>query len=489
MTSAVVERDAQFGWSDPNGPRDAAPPLVVDLDGTCVKTDLLSEYLLALLKQNPFYLFVLPIWRLKGKAYLSQQVVRRASLDVSLLPYRKEFLNYLETQRVQGRTIILTNTNDSQIIRQIANHLMFFDTLPSRDGSSESQRDRLVLKFGEKNFDYATCGRTATDIVPSARKVILVHPGRNAKTTISRVAEVERVFEDRDRNISDYVTPLRPQHWLKNLLVFVPVFAAHRFNESALLAKSLVAFVAVCCCASSGYLFNDLFDLEADRRHPRKRFRLFAAGDLPLSYALMMIPALVGLGCILGALISPTFVLMLLTYFALTLAYTLYIKRVVLLDVIVLAGLYTLRIMAGSAAVSIWPSPWLLAFSTFFFLSLALLKRYSELMVMRKAEGDKAKARGYEIGDAELLAAKGTASGYLSVFVLALYIVSGRADFLYGRHQVIWFLCPLLLYWIGRMWLVAHRGEMNDDPVVFAITDSTSRILILLMFVTAVLAL
>jgi 4-hydroxybenzoate polyprenyltransferase len=489
MTSAVVERDAQSGWTDPAESRDASPPLVIDLDGTCVKTNIFLEYLLALLRQYPFYLFLLPIWRLRGEAYLTEQVARRAPLDVSLLPYRKEFLNYLEMQRVRGRTIILINANDSQITRQIADYLMLFDTLSSRDRSSGSQRDRLVLKFGEKNFDYATCGRTATDIVPSARKVILVHPGRNARTTIPRVAEVERVFEDRDLKISDYFTPLRPKHWLKNLLVFVPVFAAHRFYEGALLAKSLVAFVAVCCCASSGYLFNDLFDLAADRHHPRKRSRLFAAGDLPLSYALVMILGLVVLGCILGAWISPRFILVLLTYFALTLTYTLFIKKIVLLDVIVLAGLYTLRIVAGSAAVNIWPSPWLLAFSIFFFLSLALVKRYSELVVMRKTEGDKATARGYEISDAELLAAKGTASGYLAVFVLALYIASGRAEFLYGRHQLIWFLCPLMLYWIGRMWLVAHRGQMNDDPVLFATTDWTSRILILLMIVTTVLAL
>jgi 4-hydroxybenzoate polyprenyltransferase len=326
-------------------------------------------------------------------------------------------------------------------------------------------------------------------ILSSARKIILVYPDRTTELAVSRLAEVDRVFEGRKLQFADYLVPLRPRHWLKNLLAFAPVFAAHQFYEISLLERSFVAFAGLCCCASSGYLFNDLFDLSADRRHPRKRFRLFAAGDLPLSYALVMIPILVIFGCLLGLFVSPLLGGMLLAYFILTLCYSLYIKRVVLLDVIVLAALYTLRIIIGSAAVGIWPSPWLLAFSIFLFLSLALVKRYSELVVMRKVDGDAAKARSYELGDAELLAAKGTASGYLAVFVLALYITSGPADTLYGRHEFIWFLCPLLLYWIGRMWLMAHRGRMNDDPVVFTMSDWTSRILILLMLGTAIAAL
>jgi 4-hydroxybenzoate polyprenyltransferase len=201
-----------------------------------------------------------------------------------------------------------------------------------------------------------------------------------------------------------------------------------------------------------------------------------------------MIPVLVVLGCVLGVLVSRSLVGMLVLYFALTLTYSLYIKKVVLLDVIVLAGLYTMRILAGSAAVAIWPSEWLLAFSMFLFLSLAFVKRYDELVVMRSVDGDQARARGYEASDAELLASKGTASGYMAVLVLALYINSGTAKALYGRHEFIWVLCPLLLYWIGRIWLVAHRGKMHDDPVVFALRDRTSRILILLMLGTVLLA-
>jgi 4-hydroxybenzoate polyprenyltransferase len=493
MASIIINGEIETGSAEFGTAFDPALPLVVEFDGTCVKTNLLLEFLLALLKQKPQYLFLAPFWLVRGKAYLAQQIARRACVDVGLLPYRTEFLEYLKSRRKCGRSIILATRTDLQVSRQVADYLMLSDASLHREGAvtllEKAQLRRMVRRLGEGGFDYATSGSPDLTVVSSARKVILVHPSRKARLDIPKLVSVERVFDEQRRRFTDYLTPLRPQHWIKNLLVFVPVLAAHRFYEISLLERSLVAFAGLCCVASAGYLFNDLFDLSADRHHPRKRLRPFAVGDLPLSYGLVVIPCLIGLGCAAGAWLSPLSVVMLLSYFVLAIAYTLYIKRIVLLDVLVLAGLYTLRIIAGSAAVWIWPSPWLLGFSMFLFLSLALVKRYSELVIMRKIDGDTAKARSYELGDAELLAAKGTASGYGAVFVLALYITSGPAAALYGRHQLMWFLCPLLLYWIGRMWLLAHRGKMNDDPVVFAATDPISRILLLLMLGTAVLAL
>jgi 4-hydroxybenzoate polyprenyltransferase len=472
--------------------RSASPVLVVDLDGTLLKTNLLLESLLALLHQKPQYIVVFPLWLLRGKTYLKQQIARRVLLDVSVLPYRNEFLHYLETQRAEGRSLVLATASDEQIARQVADHLKLFDLVLASDGTTnlygESKRDRLVAEFGEKGFDYAGNDRHDVAVWASARKVIVVGSNSQVSSVIAGVAPVERVFEDRRKGPAYYVEALRPRHWLKNLLVFVPLVAAHRVYEIALFGKVLLVFLAFGCYASSGYLLNDLLDLSADRRHPQKRLRPFAAGDLPLSYALAMIPALVGLGCILGRLLSPLCLGVLLIYFALTVTYSLYLKKIVLLDVILLAGLYTIRIMAGSASVGIWPSYWLLAFSTFLFLSLALVKRYGELVIMRSIAGKDAKARGYETTDGELLAAMGTASGYLAVLVLALYITSGTAQVLYGRHELMWFLCPLLLYWISHVWLIAHRGRMHDDPLVFATKDPTSRILILLMLATAILA-
>lgn len=251
----------------------------------------------------------------------------------------------------------------------------------------------------------------------------------------------------------------------------------------------LLAFFSLGCIASSGYLVNDLFDLPADRHHPNKRLHPFAAGDLSLFYAFAMIPVLTGVGCLAGILVSGPFVGAVLGYLALSLIYSFYIKKVVILDVILLAGLYTMRLMAGSVVVSTRPSHWLLAFSTFLFFSLALVKRYGELSIMRRLEGDRAKARSYESSDGELLAAMGSASGYLAVLVLALYMTSNTAQMLYGRYELMWLLCPLLLYWISHVWLIAHRGNMVDDPVVFTMNDRTSRILLLLMFAASILVL
>ena len=449
------------------------PPLAVDLDGTLVKTDLLVESVLVLLKQKPWSVLILPFWLLKGRANFKSQVARRVSLDVRVLPYREELLDSLRSQHVQGRAIVLATAADMRIARQVADDVGLFESILASDGttnlSGETKRNRLIKEFGEKGFDYAGDGRRDAPVRAAARKAVIVNPRRGG--------------------LSDRLKALRPHHWLKNLLVFVPLLAAHRIDELGLVGKLLVAFLALGCMASSGYLINDLLDLESDRHHPSKRFRPFAAGDLPLGYALGMIPVLAGLGCLLGRLVSGLFLVAALTYLALSLIYSLYVKKLVILDVIFLAGLYTVRILAGSAAVAIWPSHWLLAMSTFLFFSLALVKRYGELAIMKRADGDGAKARSYEIADAELLASMGIASGYLAVLVLALYINSDKAQMLYGRYQLMWFLCPLLLYWISDIWLIAHRGRMPDDPVFFAMNDRTSRILILLMFAITLLAL
>ena len=450
-----------------------SPALAVDLDGTLVKTDLLLESLLALLKQKPLSFFVLPLWLLKGKAYFKQEIARRVSLDVRTLPYREDMLDYLKVQRAQGRSIVLATACDTQIARQVADHLKLFDSVFASDGiinlSSEAKRKRLVSEFGEKGFDYAGDHRSDRVVWASAREAIVV--------------------EDAKKGLVDHLKPLRPQHWLKNVLIFVPLIAAQRFFETGLFERAILAFIAFGCFASSGYLLNDLFDLNADRHHPHKRLRSFAAGDLPLSYGIAMIPALIALGGIIGLLVSPLFLAVLFLYLGLTTTYSFYLRKIVLLDVIILAGLYTMRLMAGSAAVGIWPSHWLLAFSTFLFFSLALVKRYGELVIVRGVEGQRATARGYELSDGELLAAMGVASGYLAVLVLALYINTDTAKAFYSRYQLIWFECPLLFYWISHVWLIAHRGKMPDDPVVFAVSDHTSRILALLMLVVTLVSL
>lgn len=449
-------------------------PLVVDLDGTVLRTDLLIESALCLIRRHPWVVFLLPLWLMGGIAALKHRIARRVVLDVNALPWRTEFIDDLRRQRAEGRSLILATGADERIAHAVAAHWKIFDLVLASDGSvnlcGEAKRRCLVERFGEKGFDYAAAGDRGDGAVwKSARRAIVVK-------------QEPRAWAARRG-------ALRLGQWIKNLLVFVPVIAGHRFYEPVLVRRSLLAFVAFGLCASGGYLLNDLIDLDADRRHPQKRFRPLASGRVPLAWAVMMIAVLLITGCLLGAAVSASLLLILLTYVACGTAYTLHIKKIAVLDVLFLAGLYTIRIMAGSAATGIWSSHWLLAFSSFLFFSLALAKRYGELVIMRRVHGDRAKARGYEIDDEELLAAMGIASGYLAVLVLALYMTSEKAESLYAHPGLLWILCPLLLYWISHLWFTAHRGKMEHDPIVFAAEDRTSRILLLLMAAAAVVAL
>lgn len=284
-----------------------------------------------------------------------------------------------------------------------------------------------------------------------------------------------------------WIRALRLHQWAKNLLIFVPLFAAHRFGELDLLLTTILAFVAFGMCASAVYVVNDLSDLSADRRHPRKRMRPFARGRLSVRQGMIAALLLAAGALVLSmATLSAAFVALLVLYLAITTAYSLYLKRILLVDVLILAGLYSMRLFAGAVATDIPLSPWLLAFSTFLFFSLALVKRYAELIYLESQEGDPDFGRAYETGDKELLRGLGTASGVAAVLVMALYVNSGLVVELYSRPALLWFVCPPLLYWIARMWLIAHRGTMHDDPIVFTIRDPASYVVgIIVMLVIA----
>ena len=468
------------------------PPLVVDLDGTLIKTNLLLESVCTLLRQEPLALFALPIWLLKGRAHLKREIAQRVQFDPALLPYRTELLDYLRAEHDKGRSIVLATASDERFARNVADHLKLFDMVLASDGitnlAAERKRACLVAQFGANGFDYVGDESRDLAVWSSARKAIVVSPSSRLKQAVVKVSQFERAFEEPGASVAEYLRALRPQQWLKNILVFVPLFSAHLFTEPILLVRTMIAFVAFCCCASSGYLVNDLCDLPADRHHPSKRLRPFASGRLPLAYGFAMAPVLAILGCLLAGLLSGLSLGIVMLYFIIAAAYSVSLKKQVLLDVFTLASLYTLRIIEGGLAAAVPLSVWLLAFSMFLFLSLAFIKRYAELAIMRSVDGEHAKARSYELGDAELLVIKGMASGYAAVLVLSLYIASGSVKPLYSTHQVLWLVCPLLLYWIGYLWLVAHRGKMYHDPLVFAVRDRTSRILILLMLAAALIA-
>jgi 4-hydroxybenzoate polyprenyltransferase len=470
----------------------AEVPLAVDLDGTLVKTDLLIESMMALVQRNPAYLLVIPFWLLRGRAFLKREISRRITLDPNVLPYHGEFLAFLKAQHVQGRSLILATGSEERIARQVADHLGIFSkvlaTLGGLNLSPRRKREWLVRELGEKGFDYAGNARGDLTVWSSARRAILVDPPENLSRRAARVAEIERIFTPRGSPLRSYLRALRPSQWMKNLLVFVPLIMVHRYAEPGLLAMAFLAFLSFGLCASSVYAINDLVDLPADRRHPFKRKRPLAAGEIPLLWGLASAPVLLGLGVLVSLLLPRLFLGMVLLYWVMNLAYSFSFKRLILADVILLACLYTMRIMAGGASIALWPSSWLLAFSTFLFFSLALVKRYTELGVMRRAEGDKARVRGYRVIDMELLASLGGGSGYVAVLVLAIYISSGTAEILYSRAYLLWFLCPLLLYWISYVWLIAHRGGMEDDPLVFTIRNWPSRVVMILGAVILLLA-
>jgi 4-hydroxybenzoate polyprenyltransferase len=474
------------------GAEGVSVPLAVDLDGTLIRTDSLIESLMVLLKANPLFFVVLFIWLAMGKAYTKRQVARRVTLDISSLPYNLEILNFLRTQHRSKRTLILATGADEYIAQQIADYLHVFDKVIASDGKNNltgvRKKEHLVAEFGVRGFDYLGNDRKDIFVWQAARQTLVVGSKTFIDSIHARFSNVERVFEVDTAGWSEWVHSLRLYQWLKNMLVFVPLLAEHRFNEGNLLLSGCVAFLSFGLCASSVYLLNDLLDLPEDRRHPRKRFRSFASGMLPLHAGLLVAPLLLGVSIVIGLILPREFLLLLGLYYVMTLAYSLGVKKIVILDVILLAGLFSIRMLAGSAAVSIWPSSWLLAHSMFLFISLALVKRYAELVTMRIEHGQAAKARSYVASDSELLAVMGVASAFVSVLVLVLYITSGSAQLLYGHLNVIWLACPALLYWLCYIWLIAHRGGMHDDPMIFALKDRVSRYILVSMLIIMLLA-
>lgn len=461
-------------------------PLCVDLDGTLVYTDVLVESIFALLKISPLYFFLLPVWLIRGKAYFKQQITDRVVLDVETLPYNNLLLEYLRKQKQQGRSLILTTACNVKHAEQVALHLEIFDKVLASDEdinlSGRRKSQRLVDEFGERGFDYVGNAKVDLEIWSHAREGILVNPEPGVSKRARNLVNVKDFNDNHGPDLRTYLQALRLHHWLKNLLVFVPLVMAHQVHDPMLLLQAVLAFLSFSLCASSVYLLNDLLDLPEDRKHPTKRNRAFACGAISIKYGVWLIPVLLLASIAIALLLPEIFLYTLIFYYAVTLAYSLKLKQILLLDVLVLSGLYTMRLIAGAAAVSVLPSFWLLAFSMFLFLSLAFVKRYSEIIVLQ-AEGHCSEyKRGYRAVDLETLAQFGSASGYLSVLVLALYIESEQVKLLYTNPQTIWLLCPVLLYWVSRVWLLTRRGQMHEDPVVFALKDRHSHWLGLIMF-------
>ena len=455
-------------------------PLVVDLDGTLLRSDLLLETGMAFVRHRPLKALRLFKWLVKGKATLEANLARAVDIDVTVLPYDPAVLDLVNSARNSGRKVVLATASHISLAERIAEHLGIFDQVLASDEkvnlSSHRKRDLLVEHFGVKGFDYVGNSSDDLSVWEVARDAYVVNPERGVERRAQAIGNVKEVMLSNVAGVKDWRKALRLHQWMKNILILVPLLAAHQLGNYLLIWQGVMAFLFFGLCASSVYLLNDLLDLADDRHHGTKRFRPFASGRLSISSGIMVFPVLL-IGAFAGAaLFLPwAFVATLVAYYILTFAYSLWLKRQMAVDVIALAALYTLRIIAGAAAFGLELTFWILAFSMFMFLSLALVKRYAELgEARRKGLTQKTRGRGYYPGDLEMISSLGASSGYLAVMVLALYIHDQATTSLYAHPQIIWLACPLLLFWVTRVWMLTHRGQMHDDPVVFAIRDRIS---------------
>lgn len=454
--------------------------VVVDLDGTLVNSDMLVENLFLFLRLHPVRVFELFFWLLRGKAYFKRRLADVVVPGVADLPYNRPLLEWLRQRKASGAVLVLATASDQRIADAVAGHLGIFDEVfgtGEQNLSASRKQAFLVDRYGERRYEYVGNSSADLSVWRSAAVIHVANPERGVLSAARKLGEVGEVFDGRKAYLRTLLKAMRVHQWAKNALVFVPLLASHRMLEAPLVWSGIVAFVAFGFCASSVYLLNDLLDLPDDRRHPTKRDRPLAAGTLPILHALFLIPGLLVVAFGLAAwLLPPAFVAVLAGYYVLTLVYSAWLKRIVMLDVVTLAMLYTVRVIAGAAAMSLAVTFWVLAFCMFIFLSLAFVKRYTELRDARqKGDKDKSAGRGYYPDDFELLASLGGASGYIAVMVLALYINDTAATKLYATPEWMWVACPLLLFWLSRVWLLAHRGQMHDDPIVFALRDGVSR--------------
>lgn len=464
--------------------------LCVDLDGTILMGDSLWESLLALIGRHPWYLFVAPIWALKGRAALKSEIAARVSLNVSTLPVRAELIEFLRQEKLEGKKLVLATGAHHSLATAVADHFGIFDRVLASDNATnltgDRKRNAIESLANGRDFDYIGNSRADLPIWKAARTAILVNPGPRLLKAARRTVSVGAVFEKPKTSRASAWKALRPQHWVKNFLVFLPMIMAHDVRDISMLTRAFVAFVSFSLCASAVYLFNDLCDLEADRLHPTKRFRPFASGETPLWVGISSVPVLLVCSLFLAYLLpSGRFLLVLIGYMLTTTLYSTYLKRTPIVDVLVLTGLYLLRILAGGVATGVSISPWLLSFSMFLLLSLAFAKRHAELIRTETSSGSKqvVSKRNYLPADVAVVLQFGVTSGLLSVLVLALYLNSREVSALYRHPLWIWLACPLLLFWVCRLWFIACRGELHEDPVVFAVHDRVSHVLGIMLVV------
>jgi len=449
-------------------------PLCIDLDGTLVRTDCLCEGAIRALFRHPGKLAGICFGSWKGRAWIKRQIGEVCGgINAEVLPFNQEVLALIRREKASGRKVILVTAADQLIAESVATHLNLFDEVIASDGTSnlkgKAKAAALEKRFGRGGFDYAGDSKADIPVWSAGRVAYVVHPSAAVKAWALKHPSATVIGAARG-GWRPLLHALRPQHWVKNILIFMPLVTAHLWHEGQTWFRLASFFLALCFGASAVYLINDLADMESDRRHKDKWRRPIASGELPIKDAILAIPLCLALAVVLCGFGGIKALGLLLGYIVATSAYSFYLKRIPVLDILMLSGFYVYRIVAGAVLAPVVLSPWLIAFAMFLFLSLAAAKRYVELTSV--ISGAKANvARGYLHEDYPMIATFGVNCACLSVLVLGLYVNSDTFRSLYKESTIFWLFCPLLLYWLIRIWILAGRRKLHDDPVVFAIKD------------------
>jgi 4-hydroxybenzoate polyprenyltransferase/phosphoserine phosphatase len=457
-----------------------SPVLCVDLDGTLIRGNVLWECVLLLVKTRPFALFLLPFWLLSGRAAFKRQLASKIKLNPASLTYRQQVIDLLRQEKAAGRRIALATAADRELAESISSHLGLFDEVHASDGQlnlkGANKAAFLTQRFAETGYDYVGDSAADVEVWRYARAAYVVGTETRAGQAAAVTTLAATILEPRPTfraSLQTWVNALRGHHWAKNLLLFLPLALSHNLAAEPIF-RTLLGFVLYGCCASGLYILNDLLDLHSDREHPWKKERPFAAGAISIPEGLLASLTLLSAALGLGFFFDVQFGLALTGYAALTMLYSLYLKKIALLDVFVLSSFYSFRILAGALISSTPLSQWFLAFSMFFFLSLAMAKRYSELLHASDLVSAGRSGRSYRTGDGELLLSLGVGSSFSAVVILSLYVHSQDVLLLYSSPEFLFLLCPVVLYWLSRNWLLAQRGELKEDPVTLAIRDPVS---------------
>jgi len=460
-------------------------PLFVDLDGTVLRSDLLFESVLWLLRHKPWVLLLAPFWLMRGRARLKFEVANRAQPIIESQPRNPEFDAFLRGEAERGRDLILISASDERLTRLVANHVgHFVDAIGSDESTNLKGHNKLIRirhLCGDSAFAYA--GDSAADLViwQHAEQRITVNASKEIRTQLANHQPVSREtlhFDIPGSSLRAFWRALRPHQWLKNSLLFLPLLLSHQADDLPLLFAACVGFISFSLCASSVYLLNDMLDLESDRQHVSKHKRPFASGDLSLRFGFVAAPLLLLASFAIAASLPASFMLVLTAYWITTLLYSLYIKSYFLLDAVVLAGLFTLRIVAGSAAIGVVTTDWLLAFSLFLFFGLALVKRHAELMNLQKAGKLASAGRGYNVRHLALIRRLGSAANLAAIAVFAVYALAPSTTQLYSQPLILLGVCPPMIYLVLRLWRIARAGQLQEDPVRFAMQDLRSQLLL-----------